>query len=128
MFLDKKFKAFLKGEDFRLIEIQSINFGESVIEYLDKQSNSIKERFSNIALCEYSAFIDTNGKEIAVGDIVKMNESLYEIELDKECFIMLPMNNIEEKEEEISYYLDSGICEIMGNKFENKDFYKKMCC
>jgi|GEM_PF-2473851 yopX protein len=128
MFLDKKFKAFLKGEDFRLIEIQSINFGESVIEYLDKQSNSIKERFSNIALCEYSAFIDTKGKEIAVGDIVKMNESLYEIELDKECFIMLPMNNIEEKEEEISYYLDSGICEIMGNKFENKDFYKKMCC
>ena len=128
MFLDKKFKAFLKGEDFRLIEIQSINFGESVIEYLDKQSNSIKERFSNIALCEYSAFIDTKGKEIAVGDIVKMNESLYEIELDKECFIMLPMNNIEEKEEEISYYLDSGICEIMGNKFENEDFYKKMCC
>lgn len=128
MFLDKKFKAFLKEEDFRLIEIQSINFGESVIEYLDKQSNSIKERFSNIALCEYSAFIDTKGKEIAVGDIVKMNESLYEIELDKECFIMLPMNNIEEKEEEISYYLDSGICEIMGNKFENKGFYKKMCC
>lgn len=128
MFLDKKFKAFLKGEDFRLIEIQSINFGESVIEYLDKQSNSIKERFSNIALCEYSAFIDTKGKEIAVGDIVKMNENLYEVELDKECFVMLPMNNIEEKEEEISYYLDSGICEIMGNKFENKDFYKKMCC
>lgn len=128
MFLDKKFKAFLKGKDFTLIEIQSINFGESVIEYLDKQSNSIKERFSNIALCEYSAFIDTKGKEIAVGDIVKMNESLYEVELNKECFIMLPMNNIEEKEEEISYYLDSGICEIIGNKFENKDFYKKMCC
>ena len=128
MFLDKKFKAFLKGKDFTLIEIQNINFNESVIEYLDKQSNSIKEKFSNIALCEYSAFIDTKGQEIAVGDIVKMNESLYEIELDRECFIMLPMNNIEEKKEEISYYLDSGICEIMGNKFENKDFYKKMCC
>lgn len=59
MFLDKKFKAFLKGKDFTLIEIQNINFNESVIEYLDKQSNSIKERFSNVALCEYSAFIDT---------------------------------------------------------------------
>ena len=103
-------------------------FTESIIEYLDKQSNSIKERFSNVALCEYSAFIDTKGKEIAVGDIVKMNESLYEVELDRECFIMLPMNNVEEKEEEISYYLDSGICEIIGNKFENKEFYKKMCC
>lgn len=118
----------MKGKDFTLIEIQNINFNESIIEYLDKQSNSIKERFSNVALCEYSAFIDTKGKEIAVGDIVKMNESLYEVELDRECFIMLPMNNVEEKEEEISYYLDSGICEIIGNKFENKDFYKKMCC
>lgn len=72
MFLDKKFKAFLKGKDFTLIEIQNINFNESIIEYLDKQSNGIKERFSNVALCEYSAFIDTKGKEIAVGDIVKL--------------------------------------------------------
>ena len=123
MFFEKKFRAFLKEKEYAVVEVETVNFRESCVEYLDKQCNHIIEAFKNLVLSEYSSFIDTKGTEIAVGDIVKMNESLYEIEIDRECFIMLPINNLEEKKNQISYYLDDELCEIIGNKFENKELY-----
>lgn len=123
MFFEKKFRAFLKKKEYAVVDVETVNFKESCVEYLDKQFNHIIETFKNLVLSEYSNFIDTKGTEIAVGDIVKMNESLYEIEIDRECFIMLPINNLEEKQNQISYYPDDRLCEVIGNKFENKELY-----
>ena len=106
MFFEKKFRAFLKEKEYAVVEVETVNFRESCVEYLDKQCNHIIETFKNLVLSEYSNFTDTKG-----------------IEIDRECFIMLPINNLEEKKNQISYYLDDGLCEIIGNKFENKELY-----
>jgi uncharacterized phage protein (TIGR01671 family) len=126
-----KFRGFFNGWHYGIpVEIDGDMFiCESFFKSQDNNHKSIISNNYQIVdsktVTQYIGINDKNGKEIYVGDILKLENFTYEngqaideirvVEYSKGCYII---KNVEEECLCDISYINTDLCEVIGNKFE----------
>ena len=132
---DKKNKKFLVKciDNIGINDKQCIDtneFKNNVFSYLDWENGSIRLNSKKYVVLQYIGLKDKNCKEIYEGDIIKdMDNLYYKVIYIKEsaCFVFSPIRKDTKIKFSFSFRKSNNReMEVVGNIFENRDFYKDL--
>ena len=132
---DKKNKRFLIKciDNIGINDKQCIDtneFKNNVFSYLDWENGSIRLNSKKYVVLQYIGLKDKNCKEIYEGDIIKdMDNLYYKVIYIKEsaCFVFSPIRKDTKIKFSFSFRKSNNReMEVVGNIFENRDFYKDL--
>lgn len=132
---DKKNKRFLIKclDNIGINDKQCIDtneFKNNVFSYLDWKNGSIRLNSKKYVVLQYIGLKDKNCKEIYEGDIIKdMDNLYYKVIYIKEsaCFVFSPIRKDTKIKFSFSFRKSNNReMEVVGNIFENRDFYKDL--
>ena len=110
--------------------IDTNKFKNNVFSYLDWENGSIRLNSKKYIVLQYIGLKDKNCKEIYEGDIIKdMDNLYYKVIYIKEsaCFVFSPIRKDTKIKFSFSFRKSNNReMEVVGNIFENRNFYKDL--